>query len=126
MARFGAYNFETNALDRWTGEGTSNSEPRVTFGGTNIERLSSRFIEDGSYVRLRNVQFGYKLPLSLAQKIYLQSLRVYLSGTNLWTSTDYTGYNPEIYNSNVFDNGIDRDNIYPVSKTITVGVDIQF
>lgn len=126
MARFGAYNFETNTLDRWTGEGTSNSEPRVTFGGTNIERLSSRFIEDGSYIRLRNVQFGYNLPLPLAQKIYLQSLRVYVSGTNLWTSTDYTGYNPEIYNSNVFDNGIDRGNIYPISKTITVGVDVQF
>jgi TonB-linked SusC/RagA family outer membrane protein len=126
MSRFGAYNFETTFLDRWTGEGTSNSEPRVTFGGTNIERLSSRFIEDGSYIRLRNLQLGYTLPVAVAQRIYLQSLRVYVSGTNLWTSTDFSGYNPEIYNGSVFDNGIDRGTIYPISKTINVGIDIQF
>ncbi|PTM12742.1 MAG: TonB-dependent receptor [Bacteroidetes bacterium] len=126
MSRFGAYNFESSFLDRWTGEGTSNSEPRVTFGGTNIERLSSRFVEDGSYIRLRNLQLGYTLPVAVAQRIYLQSLRVYVSGTNLWTSTDFTGYNPEIYNGSVFDNGIDRGTIYPISKTINVGIDIQF
>ncbi len=52
--------------------------------------------------------------------------RVYLSGTNLWTSQEYTGYNPEIFNGSVFDNGIDRGNIYPIAKTVTVGADVRF
>ncbi|MEL6275246.1 MAG: SusC/RagA family TonB-linked outer membrane protein, partial [Bacteroidota bacterium] len=126
MARFGAYNFETSFLDRWTGEGTSNTEPRVTFAGPNIETLSSRFIEDGSYIRLRNVQLGYTLPAAIVQRLRLRSFRVYVSGTNLWTDQEFSGYNPEIFNGSVFDSGIDRGSIYPIARTITVGLDVQF
>lgn len=126
MARFGAYNYETSFLDRWTGEGTSNTEPRITFAGPNFENLSSRFIEDGAYVRLRNVQFGYSLPNSVLQRIKLSKLRIYFSGTSLWNSQEFSGYNPEIFNGSVFDNGIDRGTIYPIAKVITFGLDVQF
>ena len=126
MARFGAYNFETSFLDRWTGEGTSTTEPRITLGGQNIETLSSRFIEDGSYLRLRNVTLGYRFTSALVNRFKLQSLRLYVSATNLVTSQKYSGYNPEIYNGSVFDNGIDRGDIYPISRTITAGIDVSF
>lgn len=126
MARFGAYNYETSFLDRWNGEGTSTTEPRIGLAGQNIETLSSRFVEDGSYIRLRNVTLGYRLPVSVIDRLGMSSLRVYVSGTNLVTSQDYSGYNPEIFNGSVFDNGIDRGTIYPIARTITGGIDIQF
>ena len=126
MARFGAYNYETAFLDRFTGEGSSDSEPRITISGQNTETLSSRFIEDGSYLRLRNVTLGYRFTEALVRRIGLQSVRVYVSGTNLLTSQEYSGYNPEIQNGNVFEAGIDRGNIYPIARTLTVGVDVSF
>ena len=126
MSRFGAYNYEASFLDRWNGEGTSTAEPRVTLAGQNIETLSSRFVEDGSYVRLRNLTLGYGLPRAVTKRLRMESLRLYVSGTNLWTSQEYSGYNPEIFNGSVFDNGIDRGNIYPIAKTVTFGLDIQF
>jgi len=126
MSRFGAYNYETSFQDRWNGEGTSSTEPRITLAGQNIETLSSRFVEDGAYVRLRNLTLGYSIPKAVTDRLRIQSLRVYASGTNLWTSQEYSGYNPEIFNGSVFDNGIDRGNIYPIAKTITFGLDVQF
>ena len=126
MARFGAYNYEVTALDRFTGEGTSNTGPRTTITGQNTETLSTLFIEDGSYVRLRNVTLGYRFDSRVTQKLRLQSLRIYVSGTNLLTSQEYSGYNPEIFNGSVFDNGIDRGTIYPIAKTVTAGIDVSF
>ncbi|MBB4079546.1 TonB-linked SusC/RagA family outer membrane protein [Lewinella aquimaris] len=126
MARFGAYNYETSFLDRWNGEGTSNSEPRITQAGQNIETLSTRFVEDGSYLRLRNVTLGYRFASGVTEKLRAQSLRIYVSGTNLVTSQKYSGYNPEIYNGSVFDNGIDRGSIYPIARTLTAGIDVTF
>ncbi|WP_116127147.1 SusC/RagA family TonB-linked outer membrane protein [Lewinella sp. IMCC34183] len=126
MARFGAYNYEQRWLDRFTGEGSSNVIPRATIGGPNFENLSSLYVEDGSYVRLRNVTLGYRFATALTDRLRMQSLRVYVNGTNLVTSQKYTGYNPEIYNGSVFDNGIDRGDIYPIARTITAGIDVTF
>jgi TonB-linked SusC/RagA family outer membrane protein len=126
MSRFGAYNYEASFLDRFSADNPSDSEPRVTLAGQNTETLSSRFIEDGSYLRLRNLTLGYSLPAAVTKRLQMSSFRVYLSGTNLWTSQEYTGYNPEIFNGSVFDNGIDRGNIYPIAKTVTVGADVRF
>ncbi len=123
-ARFGTYNFETSFLDRWTGEGTSNSEPRLTNGGHNY-RTSDRFLEDGSYWRLRNVSLGYSLPSALLNRFKINQFRVYVSGTNLLTQTDYTGFTPEFSTGNVLETGIDRG-IYPVSKTYNVGLNVVF
>lgn len=126
MARFGAYNYEVSALDRFTGEGSSNTGPRTLITGQNTETLSSLFIEDGSYFRLRNVTLGYRFDSRLTQKLSMQSMRIYVSGTNLITSQEYSGYNPEIVNGSVFENGIDRGNIYPISRTVTAGIDVSF
>ena len=120
----------TTSAASWTASpapGSSNTtEPRITLGGQNTETLSSRFIEDGSYLRLRNVTLGYRFGSALTDRLRMQSLRVYVAGTNLVTAQEYTGYNPEIYNGSVFDNGIDRGDTYPIARTITGGIDITF
>ena len=126
MARFGAYNFEDRFLDRFTGDGSSSTIPRVTIAGPNFETLSSLYVEDGSYVRLRNVTLGYRFANDVTDRLRMQSMRIYVSGTNLVTWQDYSGYNPEIYNGSLFDNGIDLGTIYPIARTITAGIDISF
>ena len=70
MARFGTYNFETSFLNRWTEEGSSNTEPKVTNGGHNFE-VSDRFVEDGAFTRLRTIQLGYTLPKTLLERVGL-------------------------------------------------------
>lgn len=124
QVRFNTYNFETSYLDRWTGPGTSNSEPRVTNGGHNYE-VSDRFIEDGSFLRLRNVQLGYSFSTVALSRIKLQNFRVYVSGTNLITWTKYTGYTPEIGGGNVLGTGFDFG-LYPISRTVNVGISANF
>jgi TonB-linked SusC/RagA family outer membrane protein len=124
MARFGTYNFEESYLDRWTGPGSSNSEPRVTNGGHNYE-MSERFVEDGSFVRLRLIQLGYTLPQHWLDNLFLRSVRFYFSGNNLITWTDYSGYTPEITSSSVIDVGIDRG-VFPIAKTYTFGLNVNF
>ncbi|WP_297337701.1 TonB-dependent receptor [Algoriphagus sp.] len=124
QVRFNTYNFETSFLDRWTGEGTSTTEPRVTNGGHNYE-VSDRFIEDGSFLRLRNVQVGYTFPAATLEKIRVQNFRLYVSGTNLFTLTNYSGYTPEIGGGNVLGTGYDSG-IYPIARTINVGVSANF
>ncbi|WP_111670590.1 SusC/RagA family TonB-linked outer membrane protein [Algoriphagus litoralis] len=124
QVRFNTYNFETSFLDRWTGEGTSNSEPRVTNGGHNYE-VSDRFIEDGSFLRLRNIQIGYSFPTVALERIKLQNFRVYVSGTNVFTISDYSGYTPEIGGGNVLGTGFDSG-IYPIARTFNVGISANF
>ncbi|WP_339863840.1 TonB-dependent receptor [uncultured Algoriphagus sp.] len=124
QTRFNTYNFETTYLDRWTGEGTSNSEPRVTNGGHNYE-VSDRFVEDGSFLRLRNIQVGYNFSEVVLSKVKLQNFRVYLSGTNVLTWTKYSGYTPEIGGGNVLGTGYDSG-LYPVARTFNVGVSASF
>lgn len=124
MARFNTPNFETSYLDFWTPENPNTSEPRVTNSGDNY-LLTPRFIEDGSFIALRNVQLGYTLPTDLTKKFYLSNLRIYVSGSNLVYWTKYTGYTPEIVNSNPFESGIDRGT-YPISRVYTVGLNASF
>lgn len=124
QVRFNTYNFETSFLDRWTREGTSNSEPRVTNGGHNYE-VSDRFIEDGSFLRLRNIQIGYSFPTVALERIKLQNFRVYISGTNVFTISDYSGYTPEIGGGNVLGTGFDSG-IYPIARTFNVGISANF
>lgn len=113
-------NQTTKVLDRWTGEGTSNSIPRAIYSDPNKNtRNSDRFIEDGKYLRLKNLTLGYKLPTSLAKKAYLSSLRIYMSAQNLLTLTKYSGFDPEVQG------GVDNSS-YPLTRTISFGVDIKF
>ena len=87
----------------------------------------SRYVEDGSYVRLKTINLSYNLPQSICQKVKMDRLRVYLSGTNLFTITKYTGYDPEASSFSASDGraGIDNSN-YPQSKTYTLGIDVTF
>ncbi len=113
-------------LDRWTGEGTSNSIPRMTNQNSNRNwRSSDLYIKDGSYDRLKNIQLGYSLPNSLLQKAAISRLRVFVSAENLVTITDYDGFDPEIASGGYTTIGIDRG-IYPQSRTIIIGANITF
>lgn len=114
-----AQNQTIATLNRWTGEGTSNTIPRAVFNDPNKNtRPSDRFIEDGSYLRVKNITLGYTLPASDMKKLKLTSARVYLSGQNIFTITNYNGFDPEVGTS-----GIDN-NVYPVTRTFTVGVNL--
>lgn len=118
------YNFEKHVLNRWTGPGTSNTEPKPSWGGYNYS-ISDRFVLDGSFLRLRNIMIGYSLPGSVINKLKMNELRLYLKATNLFTLTRYTGYTPEIGSSDVISNGIDSG-IYPITAAYSFGVNLTF
>lgn len=126
-------NLNTSFLGRWTGEGTSNSIPRATFDGfANNSRQSSRFVEDGSYLRLKNVQLGYNFTEKSLGKTFISKARIYVAAQNLFTITDYSGLDPELGvdetqtgSRTSLDLGIDRGR-YPSTKTISLGLDINF
>ena len=118
------YNFETHVIDHWTGEGTSTTEPQASSGGINYAP-SNRFIQDGSFLRLRNVTIGYSFPESVAAKVHMKEARFYVGGSNLLTFTKFTGYTPEIGSSDVLANGIDTG-IYPVTSIYSVGLNLTF
>lgn len=112
-------NQSVKVLDRWTGEGTSNTIPRAVYADpNNNNRASNRYIEDGSYLRLKNVTFGYTLPEAAVSKIYMSSARLFVSGQNLFTLTKYSGFDPEV-------SGVDSGS-YPMTRTFSIGLDIKF
>jgi len=134
------FNAGVGVMNRWTGPGTSNTVPRALGSPTNTQ-VSSRFVEDGSYTRLKNITLGYTLPADLLGKV-ASSVRVYVSATNIITITDYSGLDPEIgarlidgatgqgftstgYPVNNFQNGIDYGN-YPIPKSFIAGIQIKF
>jgi TonB-linked SusC/RagA family outer membrane protein len=118
------YNFEQHVWNRWTGEGTSNTEPRPSYGGYNF-LPSDRFIQDGSYVRIRSLNIGYSLPPGLTGRLNISRARVYLKATNLFTLTGYSGYTPEIGSGDVLSNGIDTG-IYPIPRVFAAGFNTTF
>ncbi len=119
-------NRTTAALDRWTGEGTSNTVPRYTWIDTNNNnRVSDLYIEDGSFLRIRNVQLGYSFDPNLLSRIRAHSWRIYLAVENLYTFTAYSGADPEIGAFTPFDSGIDRG-VYPQARTFRLGTNITF
>jgi TonB-linked SusC/RagA family outer membrane protein len=85
-----------DALRRWQKPGDITDIPRYEFGNTSNTLHSNRLLEDGSYLRLKNVSFGYNLPASITNRFKVQRLRVYVSATNLWTLTKYDGSDPEV------------------------------
>jgi TonB-linked SusC/RagA family outer membrane protein len=118
------YNFEQHVWDRWNGEGSSNSEPRPSYGGYNY-LPSDRFIHDGSFIRLRSLILGYTLPEKVADKLKMDNTRFYIKANNLLTFTKYTGYTPEIGSFDVLSNGIDRG-IYPIPRVVSIGFNTKF
>lgn len=125
------YNYEQHVFDRWRGEGTSTTEPRATAGGYNW-LPSSRFIQDGSFFRLRSITIGYTLPESITGKARMRSAQLYVRGTNVFTITDVTGYSPEVSgytpgatSGGTLDYGIDNG-VYPVTTIYSAGLNVTF
>jgi TonB-linked SusC/RagA family outer membrane protein len=118
------YNWEKHVLGAWTGPGTSNTEPRATYGGNNY-LPSDKFIQDGSFSRLRNVTLGYTFPEGITKKIAISQLRIYVKGSNIYTISKFTGYTPEIGSSDVLSNGIDFGT-YPVTSVYSFGINLTF
>ncbi|MGV8946084.1 MAG: SusC/RagA family TonB-linked outer membrane protein [Lutibacter sp.] len=114
-------------LDRWTGPGSTNdaNNPRYTFSDTNSNiRVSDRYVEDGSFVKIKNVVFGYSLPTSTFNNKFFSKIRIYAQVKNLYTFTKYTGYDPEIAGG-ILNTGVDRG-AYPQARTISAGLDLKF
>ena len=118
-------NYQTKALGRWTGPGTSNNFPRIVDGDPNgnFTKPSAFYLESGAFFRIKNLQIGYSLPQSLVGRFGIQKLRVYVAGYNLYTFTKYDGYDPEIGGGGA--TGIDQG-IYPQARTWQGGVSVTF
>jgi TonB-linked SusC/RagA family outer membrane protein len=112
-------------LDRWTGEGTSTTFPRVTTGANSNNLFSDFYVEDGSFVRLQNIQLGYSLGDKALNKFGFDKARIYLSATNLFTLTEYRGFDPTTSNGAPIGGGIDQG-FYPTPKTFILGFNLNF
>ncbi|AXG74857.1 TonB-dependent receptor [Flavobacterium arcticum] len=112
-------------LDRWTGEGTSNSVPRVTTSATTNNVFSSYYVEDASYLRIQNIQLGYTINPDFTKKAGISKLRLYAGVNNLYTFTKYRGYDPGASSGEPLSSGIDYG-FYPVPKTYLFGLNVNF
>lgn len=121
---FAQFNYQTERMDRWNGAGTSNWEPILHSGRANNRLVSSYWIEDGSFFRLRNLQVGYRFNPEMLQNIKLKSLRVYLNAQNLFTATKATGFTPEI-GGTATSFGVDKGT-YPLPAVYTFGINLDF
>jgi len=124
-----AFNMSEATKNRWTGPGTSTRIPRLTSSDPNQNsRISDFYLEDGSYLRLKNIRLGYSVPSRLLSSLGagLNRARLYVSAKNLFTITGYDGYTPEIgANNSTLDRGIDRAT-YPQPRVYTVGINLGF
>lgn len=134
-------NFSVACMERWTDDDHSSTMPRAVQGDPNgNSRPSDRWLEDGSYLRLKNLELGYSLSPGVLNRLQIHSMRIYLSAQNMLTFTSYSGYDPELGgNADLVqhgsitadgvkasrDRGVDR-NIYPSAKTFLVGVQLSF
>lgn len=114
-------------LGRWTGEGTTNNanNPRYTFiDANNNTRASDRYVEDGSFIKIKDIQLGYSIPATALKNKMFNKIRLYAQVKNAYTFTKYSGYDPEI-SGGIFDTGIDRG-AYPQARSYSVGIDLKF
>ncbi|REG82067.1 SusC/RagA family TonB-linked outer membrane protein [Algoriphagus antarcticus] len=125
----GSNNSTTRALDRWTPTNTDTDVPKRTLQRS--QRVSSHWVFDGSYVRLKNISLGYSLPSSILEKLSISKARFYVSAQNILTFTEYKGFDPEVnYNSGggAASNrnlGLDYAS-YPNAKSYTIGLNVSF
>jgi hypothetical protein len=119
-------NYRGSALLRWTGEGTSNTYPRLSYSDLNgnFKTPSDFWVKNADYLRLRNLSIGYTLPVKITSALHISKLRIYLAGENLLTFTNYAGYEPEI-GGGVFSYGVDHG-IYPQARSIYGGLTVTF
>ena len=120
------YNVSSKLTNAWTPTNTNTDIPRnVIEDNNNNYMMSDRYLENGSYFRLKNIQIGYTLPQSVLNKIKVERLRIYVNADNVFTITDYNGYDPEVVPVNALTQGVDHGN-YPMYKTFTAGVQLTF
>lgn len=122
----GNNNQSREVLNRWTPENPSNEVPRANAGGG--QRILSTFhVEDGSYLRLKNISLSYNLPEAILEKAYLRTARIYVSAQNYVTLTRYKGYDPEVsrFGTTAISQGMDYGG-YPAAKTILIGMNLTF
>jgi len=112
-------------LDRWRGEGSTNSTPRVTNGATSNNVFSDYFVEDGSFLRAQNMQLGYTFNGKKLQNKGIKNLRFYVSVSNLFTLTKYRGFDPTAVSGPPVGAGIDNG-VYPTPRTFLIGTNIKF
>ncbi len=118
-------NLPAEFMDRWHGEGTSNSMPRFTWTNDNDNyRISDLYVKNGNFARIKNLQIGYTLPKAWTNKFFVDRLRVYVAAENLLTITPYDGLDPEL-GGDESSNGIDRG-YYPQARTFTIGLNLGF
>lgn len=120
-------NQSPSVLDYWSVDNPNASSPRLARNDTPNINISDRYIEDGSYLRIQNVTLGYSLPDNLINRLKMSKLRLYGSIQNLWTFTDYSGYDPEVgvYNQNALLTGVDNGR-YPTPRMFTIGLNVEF
>jgi hypothetical protein len=124
------YNVDASLMDRWLMEGDTDDPnlARLNINDANNSLRSDRFVEDGSYLRLKNLQLEYNLPESIFGRVEITALKVFVGSDNLFTITKYSGFDPEVgigYNNNPLDRGIDRAR-YPSPRTYYVGLNLSF
>jgi hypothetical protein len=124
------YNSTIKALNRWTPSNTNTDIPKRSLSRT--QRVSTRWVYDGSYARLKNLAIGYNLPSNMLKKAFISKLRIYASAQNILTFTKYPGYDPEVnYNSDGSGSAANRNlgldyGSYPNAKSYTIGLNIGF
>ncbi len=125
---FDSKNQSVDVLRRWTPDNRNTDVPRA-IGGGNVKNVlnSTRFVEDGSYLRLKSITLAYNLARKTLDRMKLQKLQLYVTGQNLLTLTDYSGFDPEVnaFGRSATEIGIDYGT-YPQSRTVTVGVNAEF
>jgi TonB-dependent starch-binding outer membrane protein SusC len=112
-------------LNRWTGPGTSTEVPRVTTVSTANNIFSEFYVEDASFLRIQNVQLGYTIPSTITDKVKIEKLRFYVSASNLYTFTNYMGYDPAASTGAPIGGGFDSG-FYPAARTYTFGLNLNF
>jgi TonB-linked SusC/RagA family outer membrane protein len=130
----GYWNLLNSANNYWQKEGDDTGLPRLGLSEQNM-RFSKRYVKDGSFFRIKNIQLGYTLPRNVSSRAGLENVRIYLSGQNLFTFHTYEGFDPEIGTGRnqgssvsqrgLLDIGIDRG-MYPIAKTISIGLNLTF
>lgn len=119
----GSFNQSIAVLDRWTPENRDTDIPKASTGNT--RRVSTRFVEDGSYIRMRNISLAYRLPSRLLSRFGADTARLVLSGQNLLTFTDYSGWDPEVNTEGGSNTQIGLDyGAYPRAKAVTFTVQL--
>jgi len=127
------WNYSTEVLDHWTPANHTNI-PRLTYLDKNQNnRESDRFLEDGSYLRIKTLQIGYSLPKNWIIKSGFDMVRIYTSFENLYTFTTYTGFNPDLgraendWRSGLLERGVDYGHVsYPLPRTMNCGIQLTF